>query len=156
MTMTMRGAWAVLAFMLVMLSACGGPMQTMRRGIAAGAIGLSELDGPAAEGYAAAHERHLADHETREAYDTAMAPWNDLETGMRSAHSVFFAADAALDAAAAGGDENWLGLGACVVASARRLVELAEAVGLEVPSGLRSTIEMIGALATAACPEGRP
>lgn len=143
---------AMLAAASAVMSGCGGPPQAVRRGTSAAAIGLAALDTPAAEGYQAAHERAMAEHETRADYDAAMRPWNDLETGMRSAHASLFALDAALDAWGAGGERQWLELAACTAVSLRHVAALATTLGLELPDQVSSGLAMISAIAGAACP----
>jgi hypothetical protein len=142
----------MIAAASAVMSGCGGPPTAVRRGTSAAAIGLASMDAPAAEGYQAAHERALAEHETRAGYDAAMRPWNDLETGMRAAHSSLFALDVALDAWGAGGEREWLGLAACTVVSLRHVATLAAALGLELPEQVESGLSMISAIAGAACP----
>lgn len=148
----MRKPILVLPLLTLVLAACGGPPQALRRGTTAAAIGVAALDVQAAEAYTAAHTAALEASETREAYDAAMRPWDELETALRATSSSLAALEGVQNAWGAGGQENWLGVAACAAVALERLMAAATAVGLELPAEVASALEMVGSFAGGACP----
>jgi hypothetical protein len=135
-------------------SGCGGPPPAVRHTIEVAVLTVQATDLETAPLYSRASADAYARSTTVEEYRVALAPWNALERALRVAQSMLLSADTAFRAWGAGGQERWLALAACVVASLSSLRDALRVVDLRVPPDLDSVIDVAGSLAVGLCEGG--
>lgn len=152
-----RIAWqiAALAAILGMLGGCGATARDIaRQTVLTAASAVNAVDRVEAVAYREASARALEGSSTLAEYRERMEPHDGLEAGLRGARSAVEAAEAAVDAWAAGEGERWLGMVACVVVGLARLVELLEVAELPIPEQLTAGLGLLGTFAELACDGG--
>lgn len=92
---------------------------------------------------------------TLEEHRAAMAPFDEALEVTRDVYDAMESTEVAFDAAEAGRDADWMGLGACVLGSFSELVSIA-ARHIDIPDEAGDVLLLLGALARGRCPEPEP
>jgi hypothetical protein len=118
------------------------PQDNAQRVLTAVASGYVEADHVLADQYTAAHNTALDASDTREAYDTAMAPWRVAVDTSTIVRHLIVAAQRALDAWRLHEEDEarWVPAAACLAEALRRLAGAFEVVHVELPGPLVTAI----------------
>lgn len=165
-----RIAWQTTALVAIlgMLSGCGATAQDIaRQTVLAATSAIAAVDDVEGVAYRAdgrqafeAIESRISAGELERgadaliAYRELMAPHDGLEAGLRAARVTVEAAEATVDAWAAGEGEHWLEMVACMAVGLTRLVELLEVAELPIPEQLTAGLGVLGSFAELACDGG--
>lgn len=133
------------------LSACGGTARAMRATLATAAQGVVVADELVADRYEAASHTNLEVADTLEEYRSLMAPFDRAEAALRAAREALLSAERMVDDLAEGAEQGGGYALACSVAALGELVETLTRIGAEVPSGIRTALEVLSPIVKEAC-----
>lgn len=133
--------------LFVFLLACGAtPQQTARHFVVGTAEVLVVTDAVVAVEYTTHARAALEASSDLASYRLAMAPFDDLERALRTAHSALLLAEGAVNVWDNGGITTWPHAFACVVGALVGLRDLLRVAGVPLPAELVSLLDGVHAV----------
>lgn len=142
--MTRFASVLIIALLALLAQACGEtPQQSARHTVSAAAIALDLTDIASAQAYTIAAHRALEASADMPSYRAAMAPYDTLETALRTARSALDLADSVVRVWEQGGVQpsNWQQAVACLIGALEGVREVVVAAGVPLPAELTGALD---------------
>lgn len=143
------GVVCLLAWLAV---GCGGSgLRTARSAVEYTATAADAADAVVSDGYTDAARDALDKSESLDEYRAIMRPWDAAVAAVTALRGALLAAEDALDAWGAGGQERWIGMAACIWAALTDVYDTMAALGLPLPESLTEAINYVSRFVAGIC-----
>lgn len=135
------GCFVVILAVAVAVACTATPQQIAHRTVTAIGVALDVTDAATAQAYADRAHAALAASSDMASYRAAMAPMDDVERGLRVAHSALELGDAAILVWDRGGVTQWSQALPCIVGALVGLRDLLVAADVPIPAELSALLD---------------